>query len=47
MLDPQRRGIVVNTSPTLALLAATGSLMYLRRLYDRIILPREVVAELM
>lgn len=38
--------IVVNTGPIIALVAGLGHLSILDRLYDRIILPREVVTEL-
>jgi predicted nucleic acid-binding protein len=41
-----RRKIVLNTSPTLALIAAVGRLDFLRELYEKALLPREVLREL-
>lgn len=38
--------IVVNTGPVLALVAATGDLEIMRRLYDRVVVPYEVISEL-
>jgi predicted nucleic acid-binding protein len=34
--------IVINTGPILALIAATGDLSLLPKLYSRVIVPREV-----
>jgi predicted nucleic acid-binding protein len=39
------RTIVTNTTPLIALTAATGSLDVLRFLYDRVVVPREVADE--
>ena len=41
-----RRAIVTNTTPLIALAAGTGGLEILRALYDRLIVPFEVVDEL-
>jgi len=43
---PEVRGLVINTSPSLALIAATGDLEILRKLYDRVLVPYEVVLEI-
>lgn len=44
---PERSGrIVINTSPTLALIAATGSLEWLGNLYREVIMPLEVLEEI-
>lgn len=41
-----RRTIVISTTPLIALAAGTGGLEILRTLYDRVIVPFEVVDEL-
>ena len=41
-----RQAIVTNTTPLIALAAGTGGLEILRVLYDRVIVPFEVVEEL-
>lgn len=41
------RSLVINTSPTLALLAAAGTLDFLSALYQRVLMPREVLDELL
>lgn len=41
------RTLVSNTTPLIALTAATGSLDVLRHLYDRVIVPLEVAQELL
>jgi predicted nucleic acid-binding protein len=38
--------IVINTGPIIALVAATGSLEWLSRLYTRVWIPQEVQAEI-
>ena len=38
--------IVTNTTPLIALTAATGSLDVLRELYSRVVVPYEVAAEI-
>ena len=43
---PDSRAIVTNTTPLIALAAATGELTALRVLYDRVIVPHEVGQEL-
>lgn len=43
---PETRVVVVNTTPLIALSAAMGSLDVLKALYDRVIVPKEVVDEL-
>jgi len=43
----ERESIVINTGPILALVAALGELSLLRELYDQVIVPREVMCELM
>ncbi len=40
------REIVINTGPVIALVAATGSLEWLSRLYEFVWIPREVKAEI-
>jgi predicted nucleic acid-binding protein len=47
MLEARQPAIVTNTTPLLALSAATGSLDVLRALYERVIVPREVEQEIM
>ena len=42
----RQRTLVTNTTPLIALAAATGSLDILRHLYDRVIVPLEVQFEL-
>jgi len=42
-----RRVIVTNTTPLIALAVATGSLDILRALYDRVVVPLEVVEEIL
>jgi predicted nucleic acid-binding protein len=39
------RTVVTNTSPMLALTAATGSLVVLNQIFERVIAPFEVVTE--
>jgi predicted nucleic acid-binding protein len=46
MPDKRQPAIVTNTTPLLALCAATGSLDILRALYERVIVPLEVVREI-
>ena len=43
---PETRSIVINTTPLIALSAAMGSLDVLKVMYDRVIVPKEVVDEL-
>lgn len=44
---PERnRTLVTNTTPLIALCAATGALDVLRFLYDRVIVPQEVASEI-
>ena len=43
---PETRVVVINTTPLIALSAAMGSLDVLKTLYDRVIVPKEVVDEL-
>lgn len=43
---PDRRAVVVNTGPILALIAGTGDLEVMRLVYDRVIVPLEVLEEL-
>jgi predicted nucleic acid-binding protein len=43
---PDRKEIVINTGPLIALVAATGDLTLLRGLYSRIVVPCEVCGEL-
>lgn len=38
--------LVINTGPIIALVAATGDLMLLDHLYERVVVPREVADEL-
>jgi predicted nucleic acid-binding protein len=47
MPEPRQPAIITNTTPLLALNAATGSLDILRSLYERVIVPCEVAAEIM
>lgn len=42
----RERAVVVNTTPLIALVAGTGTLDSLRTLYDRVIVPLEVISEL-
>lgn len=44
---PDRKAIVINTGPLIALVAATGDLEIMRGLYSHIIVPFEVCAELL
>lgn len=46
MPDKQQPAIVTNTTPLLALCAATGSLDIFRALYERVIVPLEVEQEI-
>ena len=39
--------IVINTGPIIALIAATGDLSLLPKLYSRVVVPREVCDELL
>jgi predicted nucleic acid-binding protein len=43
---PDRKEIVINTGPLIALVAATGDLVILRSLYSRIVVPSEVCGEI-
>lgn len=43
---PERKELVINTGPLLALVAATGDLAILRGLYSRIVVPFEVCGEI-
>ncbi len=45
MLD-QAKMVVTNTTPLIALTAATGSLEVLRALYERVVVPYEVMQEI-
>jgi predicted nucleic acid-binding protein len=45
-MPDQAKTIVTNTTPLIALTAATGSLEILRMLYTRVIVPFEVAAEI-
>ena len=45
MLD-QAKAVVTNTTPLIALTAATGSLDVLRSLYTRVVVPYEVAEEI-
>jgi predicted nucleic acid-binding protein len=44
---PERREMVINTGPLIALIAALGSLDVLRRLYSRVVVPYEVAHEIL
>lgn len=44
---PERKEIVINTGPILALVAATGNLDILKALYGRVIVPLEVAEEIL
>ncbi|MBS4098975.1 MAG: DUF3368 domain-containing protein [Sulfuricella sp.] len=46
-MPDNRRILVTNTTPLIALSVATGSLDILRTLYDRVIVPREVAEEVL
>ena len=43
---PERRILVTNATPLIALIAATGSLDVLRQLYERVVVPFEVCQEM-
>lgn len=43
---PDKKAIVINTGPLIALVAATGDLEIMRGLYSRIVVPLEVCAEI-
>lgn len=45
-MPEQAKSIVTNTTPLIALTAATGSLDVLRELYARVVVPHEVAAEI-
>jgi predicted nucleic acid-binding protein len=45
MPEERQRVLVTNTTPLIALTAATGGLDVLRALYDRVVVPFEVAAE--
>lgn len=45
-MHERRRTLVTNTTPLIALTAATGDLAILRFLYDRVVVPRKVADEL-
>jgi len=45
-MPDKRRSIVTNTTPLIALTAATGSLDVLRSLYTRVVVPYEVAEEI-
>lgn len=45
-MPDKRRAIVTNTTPLIALTAATGSLDILRSLYTRVVVPYEVAEEI-
>jgi predicted nucleic acid-binding protein len=44
---PEKKVIVINTGPLIALAAATGSLDILQQIYSRVIVPFEVAEEIM
>ncbi len=44
---PDQKGIVINTGPLIALVAATGDLAVLHGLYSRIVVPFEVCGEIL
>ncbi len=44
---PERKEIVINTGPLIALVAATGDFVILRELYSRVVVPFEVCGEIM
>ena len=45
MPDPVGRSLVTNTTPLIALTAATGGLDVMRFLFDRVVAPLEVAEE--
>lgn len=45
-MPDQTRAVVTNTTPLIALTAATGSLEVLRKLYTRVVVPYEVAEEI-
>jgi predicted nucleic acid-binding protein len=45
MPEPGGRSLVTNTTPLIALTAATGGLDVLRFLYERVVVPLEVAEE--
>ena len=45
MPEPRERSLVTNTTPLIALTAATGGLEVLRYLYTRVVVPLEVAQE--
>lgn len=47
MPEAAERLLVTNTTPLIALTAATGSLDVLRHLYDRVVVPQEVAQEVL
>lgn len=44
---PNTKTIVINTGPTIALVAAVGDLSLLELLYDRVLVPFEVCQEIL
>ncbi len=44
---PEKKVIVINTGPLIALTAATGNLDILQQLYSRVVVPYEVGAEIL
>lgn len=46
LMPDQTKAIVINTTPLIALTAATGSLDVLRSLYTRVVVPYEVAEEI-
>ncbi len=47
MLEAAKPAIVINTSPSLALIAALGDLTLLGSLYQRVVVPYAVQAEVL